>query len=126
MRKSPLGPESDRRLRCTRAPRGLPMRLPALLLAALPASLDAADPPRVGEDIFPLAIGNTWTYRVPFQEDKFVVRVVRQEMVGDQTCYMLEGRLKDRVTGSEHVAFTKDGLTRFRADDVDIIPPVTI
>ena len=103
------------------------MRLPALLLAAvLPSSLVAADPPRVGEDLLPLAVGNTWTYRVPFQEDKFVVRVIRQEMVGDQTCFVLEGRLKDRVTATEHVAFTKDGLTRFRADNVDIVPPVTV
>jgi hypothetical protein len=103
------------------------MRLPALLLAAaLPPSLLAADPPRAGEDLFPLAVGNTWTYRVPFQEDKFVVRVARQEMVGDQMCFVLEGRLKDRVTATEHVAFTKDGLTRFRADNVDIVPPVTV
>ena len=111
------------------------MRLPALLLAAaLPAPLLAADPPRVGEDLFPLVVGNTWTYRVqPFltqppnyQEERFIIRVVRTEAVGDQTCFVLEGKLKDRVTATEHVAFTKDGLTRFRADNVDIVPPVTV
>jgi hypothetical protein len=104
------------------------MRLPTLLLAiALPAPLFAADSPPPGEDLFPLAVGNTWTYRVqPFQEDRFVVRVARNEMVGEQTCFVLEGRLRDRVTGTEHVAFTKDGLTRFRADKEDIVPPVTI
>lgn len=110
------------------------MRLPVFLLAALPGALIAADPPRAGEDLFPLAVGNTWTYRVqPFltqppnyQEDRFVVRVVRTETVGDQTCFVLEGKLKDRVTATEHVAFTKDGLTRFRADNVDIVPPVTV
>jgi hypothetical protein len=102
------------------------MRLPALLLAALPAPLLGAGPPRPGEELFPLAVGNTWTYRVPFQEDKFVVRVAGQEMVGDQMCFVLEGRLKDRVVATEHVAFTKDGLTRFRADNVDVLPPVTV
>lgn len=103
------------------------MRLPALLLAAaVSAPLLAADPPRPGEDLFPLAVGNAWTYRVPFQEDKFVVRVAGQEMVGEQTCFVLEGRLKDRVVATEHVAFTNDGLTRFRADNVNIIPPVMI
>jgi hypothetical protein len=112
------------------------MRLTALLLAAaVPAPLFAADPPP-SDDLFPLAVGNTCTYRVqPFvvpgqppnyQEDRFVVRVVRQEMVGDQTCFLLEGRLRDRVTATEHVAFTKDGLTRFRADNYDINPPVTV
>jgi hypothetical protein len=111
------------------------MRLPTLLLAAaLPAPLFAADPTTVGEDLFPLAVGNTWTYKVqpfagtgqPFQDDRFVVRVVRKEMVGEQTCFVLEARLKDRVAATEHVAFTRDGLTRFRADSYDIVPPVTI
>src|SRR5687768_1237126 len=109
------------------------MRLPALLLAAsLPAPLLAADPPRAGEDLFPLAVGNTWTYRVhpfagqPPQEDRFVVRVVRTEMIGDQACFVLEGRLKDRVAATEVLAFTKDGLTRFRADSADVSPPVPV
>jgi hypothetical protein len=106
-------------------------RFVVLLAAALPLPTVAADP-RPGEDLFPLAVGNTWTYRVypgpgpQVQEDRFVVRVVRTEMVGDQPCFLLEGRLRDRVTASEHVAFTKDGLTRFRADGVDITPPVTV
>jgi len=108
------------------------MRLSALLLAAaVPAPLFAADPPP-GEDLFPLAVNNRWTYHVqpfagqPFQEDRFVIRVVRKEMIGDQTCFFLEGRLKDRIAATEHVAFTKDGLTRFRADNYDIVPPVTV
>ena len=113
------------------------MRLPVLLLAAaVPARLFAADPPPANDDLLPFAVGNTWTYRVqPFvvpgqpptyQDDRFVVRVVRHEMVGDQTCFFVEGRLRDRVTATEHVAVTKDGLTRFRADNFDIRPPVTV
>jgi hypothetical protein len=107
------------------------MRLTALLLAAaVPAPLFAADPPP-GEDLFPLAVNHRWTYRVqpfgqPFQDDRFVVQVVRKEMIGDQTCFLLEGKLKDRVAATEHVAFTQDGLTRFRADNYDIVPPVTV
>lgn len=108
------------------------MRLPALLLAAaVPPTLFAADPPPPGDDLFPLVVNHRWTYRVqpfgqPFQDDRFVVEVVRKEMVGDQSCFLLEGRLKDRVTATEHVAFTKEGLTRFRADNYDINPPVTV
>jgi hypothetical protein len=110
------------------------MRLLIFLLAAVPAPLFAADPPPPGEDLFPLAINNRWTYRVqpfagpgqPVQDDRFVIQVVRKEMIGEQTCFLLEGRLRDRVTATEHVAFTKDGLTRFRADNYDITPPVTV
>lgn len=108
------------------------MRLAVLFLAAaVPAPLLAADPPNPGEELFPLAIGNTWTYRVqpfnqPFQDDRFVVRVAGKEMVGDHTCFVLEGKLRDRVAATEHVAFTKNGLTRLRADSADISPPVMV
>src|ERR671933_109593 len=94
-------------------------------LAALPPAAPAAAPPPI-EDLFPLAVGNQLTYRVDRQEEKFVVRVSRQEMVGEQTCFVLEGHLRDRVVATEHLAFTKDGLTRFRADKEEVVPPVTV
>jgi hypothetical protein len=46
-------------------------------------------------------------------------------MVGPQTCFVLEGHLRGRVVATEHLAFTKDGLTRFKADKEDVVPPVT-
>jgi hypothetical protein len=101
------------------------MRFAALIVAALPLAAPAADTPAPIEDLFPLAVGNTWTYKVANQEEKFVVRVARQEMVGEQTCFVLEGHLRDRIVATEHLAFTKDGLTRFRADKEDVVPPVT-
>jgi hypothetical protein len=103
------------------------MRLAALLLiAGIPLQVPAADPPAPGEDLFPLAVGNTWTYKVDKQDERFVVRVARQEMIGSQTCFLLEGRLRERVVATEHLAFTTDGLTRFRADKEDVVPPVTV
>jgi hypothetical protein len=76
--------------------------------------------------MLPLTIGNSWTYKVSGQDDRFVVRAVRQEMVGAQTCILLEGSLRDRVVATEHVAFLKDGLYRYRADKEDIVPPVCV
>jgi hypothetical protein len=85
-----------------------------------------ADEPFPGENLFPLTVGNVWTYKVSGQDDRFVVRAVRQEMVGEQTCVLLEANLKDRVVATEHVAFTKAGLCRFRVDTEDIDPPVCV
>ena len=100
------------------------MRLAALLVAAFPAALPADDPPPI-EDLFPLAVGNQWTYRVANQEERFQVKVARQEMVGQQTCFVLEGHLRGRLVATEHLAFTKEGLTRFKADKEEVVPPVT-
>lgn len=85
-----------------------------------------ADEPLPGENLFPLTIGNVWTYKVSGQDDRFVVRAVRQEMVGEQTCVLLEASLKDRVVATEHLAFTKAGLCRFRVDKDDVDPPVCV
>jgi hypothetical protein len=110
------------------------MRLPALLAVACLAAPAAAAEPAGPESLFPLAIGNAWTYRVSVpdgfatrvQDDRFVVRVADQEMVGSQLCFKLEGRLKDKVVATEHVAFTKAGLCRFRVEHEDVEPPVCI
>jgi hypothetical protein len=97
-----------------------------LVTLILACSAAAADPPLPSENLFPLKIGNTWTYKVANQEDRFVVRAVRQEMIGSQTCMLLEGSLKDRVVATEHVAFLKDGLYRFRVDREDVVPPLCV
>jgi hypothetical protein len=97
-----------------------------LAVLAFAAPTLAQQPATPVEDLFPLAVGNVWTYKVAGQDDRFVVRAVRQEMVGSQTCVRLEGSLKDRVVATEHVAFTKDGLCRFRVDREALDQPVCI
>jgi hypothetical protein len=105
-----------------------PFMRPFVLLVVLAATSPAFgdEPANKFENLLPLAVGNSWTYRVSGQEDKFVVRVARQEMVGEQTCFRLDASLKDRVVASEHLAFTKDGLCRFRVDQADVFPPVCV
>lgn len=98
--------------------------VPLFLIFVVRASAEEAAPPT--DDFFPLIAGATWTYRVSGQEDRFIVRAVRQEMVGTQTCMLLEATLKDKVVATEHLAFTKNGLFRFRADKEDIEPPVCV
>ena len=103
------------------------MRRSVLFFTLIASSSVLADEaaPRV-ENLLPLVVGNSWTYRVSGQEDRFVVRVVRQEMVGEQTCFRLDATLKDRVVASEHLAFTKDGLCRFKVDNGEVKPPVCV
>lgn|SRR5262249_21392670 len=93
------------------------------ILFALAALIPAADNP-AGENLLPLVVGNTWTYKVSGQDDKFVVRVARREMVGEHTAYVLEARLRDRVVSSEHVALIPDGFCRLRVEKEDVTPPV--
>jgi hypothetical protein len=101
-------------------------RAVVLIMCSYVGSIAGQESATLGESYFPLAIGGTWTYRVSLQDERFVVRAVRKEMVGDQTCVVLEGSLKDQVVASEHVAFTRNGLCRFRADRDDITPPLSV
>src|SRR5262245_64059635 len=101
-----------------------PFVLLAVTVAASPAFAD--EPAPKFDNMLPLAVGNSWTYKVSGQDDRFVVRVARQEMVGEQTCFRLDASLKDRIVASEHLAFTKEGLCRFRVDQADVFPPVCV
>src|SRR3954469_3156338 len=102
------------------------MRGSVLFVLACLARPAAADEPVAPDSLFPLAIGNAWTYKVSGQDDRFVVRVADQEMVGSQLCFKLEASLKDKVVATEHVAFTKAGLCRFRVEHEDVEPPVCV
>jgi hypothetical protein len=101
-------------------------RLILLVVAAIPCPAFADDPVVPGEILFPLKIGSAWTYHVSGQDERFVVKAVRQEMIGDQTCVLMEASLKDRVVATEHLAFTKQGLCRFREDKEDVDPPLCV
>lgn len=99
---------------------------PFLLLLLFAIRAPAQEAPPQTYDFFPLTAGTTWIYRVSGQDERFIVKVVRQEMVGTQTCMLLEAMLKEKVVATEHLAFTKHGLCRFRADKEDIDPPVCV
>ena len=97
-----------------------------LLAALFPIAALADEPAAPGEELFPLALGNSWTYKVGGQDDRFIVRAAKLEMVGGQTCFLLEARLRDKVVATEHLAFTKEGLCRFKVDKEEVQPPVCV
>jgi hypothetical protein len=102
------------------------MRRIVLLAALFPSPALADEPAAPGEELFPLALGNSWTYKVGGQDDRFIVRAAKLEMVGGQTCFLLEARLRDKVVATEHLAFTKEGLCRFKVDKEEVQPPVCV
>jgi hypothetical protein len=98
------------------------MRFLSLLLLITFAPILRAD----DTDFLPLRMGNTWTYRVQNQDERFVVKVVTGERIGDQYAYRLEGFLRDRSVASEVLGHTSEGLIRFRVEREDILPPLPL
>ena len=98
----------------------------SVLVLFVATTVLADESPRQGEKLFPLAVGNTWTYRVSGQSDRFIVRAAAEEKVGEQKCMRLEAMMKGRVVAREWVAFTASGLCRFREDEEDINPPLCV
>ncbi len=76
------------------------------------------------KDYFPLKIGTKWTYKVEGKDARFVVTAVGDEKVGAVACVKLEARLMDQVVGTEHVAWRKDGLCRYKFSDMGIEPAI--
>ena len=86
------------------------MRLMCVCLLWL-AGVAGAQEKAGSDDYYPLEVGNTWVYKVSGQEDRFTIKVVALEKVGDYECYRLEATLRDKPVGTEHD---------------DVIPPVCI
>lgn len=89
----------------------------SLLFIAIPAMADDAE-------YYPVKIGTQWTFKIGEQADRFVWTAVKTEKVGTQECIVFEGKLKDQVVGSEHVAILKNGIFRFKLGENVIDPPV--
>ena len=55
----------------------------------------SAEEPSAGKDLFPMTVGNRWTYRIQGQDDRLTVKAEAEEMVGEIRCTALEGRLQN-------------------------------
>jgi hypothetical protein len=87
--------------------------LVAAALTALAAPARAGDAPEE-TPYYPLKVGTTWTYRDADAPGaaKIVVKVARQEKVGDVLCARVETHKDGKAAGYEHVAVAKDGVYR--------------
>ena len=99
--------------------------LTMVMVCWMPQTSGAIEPV-AGDELFPVAAGNRWIYRLRGQDDRFVITALRKEKVGDTLCMRLEGKLNNRIVATEHVSITKEGVYRHRNDTAEIVPPLLI
>lgn len=77
----------------------------ALFISALSiAAEEQANP------LYPLKVGNTWTYKV--SGGSIQVKVEKKEKFADKDCYKLETSAQGKVSATEHVVAETDGVYR--------------
>jgi hypothetical protein len=74
---------------------------------------------------YSLKVGTKWTYSLG-QDRELVMVAARQEKVGDQLCVVVEAQVDGKTGATEHMAFRKDGLYRFKFQSQVIDPPLCI
>jgi hypothetical protein len=91
-----------------------------LFIAATSSAADIGN----GKDYFPLKVGTKWTYKVEGKDARFVITAAGEEKVGDVVCVKLEAKLMDQVAATEHVAAQKDGIYRYKFNELPIEPGI--
>src|SRR5262245_8243186 len=89
----------------------------ALFVSAL--SLTAAEKT---DPLYPLKVGNTWTYRE--SGSSITVKVEKQEKFADKDCYKLETSANGVVGVTEHVFVEVDGVYRASVNDLKPDTPI--
>jgi hypothetical protein len=94
-----------------------------VLVLAIGTTASAADDKPLQSPYYPLAVGNTWNYKVG--EVKFVMKVAKYEEINKQLCARVEMSVNDKVQAVEHV-FVKpeDGVYRAAFENKQADPPV--
>jgi hypothetical protein len=71
---------------------------------------------------YPLKIGSVWTYKV--QGGPIQVKVAGTEKAGTQSGYKLETTAAGKVSATEVVALTNEGVQRFSVNQLNAEPPI--
>src|SRR5207245_7412304 len=99
-----------------------------VLLGSL-APLTGAENPAKEATYYPLAVGTKWVYKTSTagNTNRVVIRVVKEEKVGDVLCFRLEAASGDgEKPVTEHVANRADGMYRYTALGEKISPPLRV
>jgi hypothetical protein len=85
----------------------------------------AADEKTTTTPYYPLAVGNTWYYRVG--ENHFSLKVAKIEEVGDKKklkCARIELIVNDKPISFEHIAVTPEAVVRCTFENKTAVPPI--
>lgn len=96
-----------------------------LALAALLAGAGLGQEPSKDKSYYPLQVGNQWTYKSS-SGHQVVVRVTKEEKIGDVPCARLETSVEGKAQSSEHLAAKPDGVYRYAGNGVKFDPPILI
>ena len=92
-----------------------------VLVSALGLSAQEAAAP-LTNPYYPLKQGSTWTYTV--QGGPVQVKVAGTEKIKDATAYKLETTAGGKVSATETVGVTKDGVVRYQVNGVSAAAPI--
>ena len=75
-------------------------------------------------NLYPLAVGNTWTYKT--KDGSVTVAVVALEKMGGVSTYKLETRAGRKVSATENIAVKKDGSYRYAVNGLQPDRPLKV
>lgn len=85
-------------------------RLLGLSVVAIFVSALSLTAQEKSDPLYPLKVGNTWTYKVT--GGSIQVKVEKKEKFGNKDCYKLETSAQGKVSATEHVVVEADGVYR--------------
>jgi len=93
-----------------------------VMVLALGTAGRTADDKPPQSPYYPLAVGNTWYYKIG--EVKFSMKVTKYEEINKQMCARVEMSVSDKVQAVEHVFVKDDGVYRAAFENKQADPPV--
>jgi hypothetical protein len=100
-------------------PRGIPSLLALALLTGLSGVLVAADEKTPTTPYYPLAVGDTWSYRAG--DNRFQLKVTEISKEGRAT---VELQVAGKKVSWEQVGVTKDAVVRYTFEGKEAKPPI--
>jgi hypothetical protein len=96
--------------------------LSVLAVLIVGMSLSAQDPAPATNSYYPIKTGSEWTYKV--QGGPIKMKISGTEKVGSATGYKIEVTAGSKVSATEVVGVTKDGVVRYKVNDAAADPPI--